>query len=193
MKVSAKANHLWLEGLVVLGQNELVVLALHWRHVNAHDELGLGGHVLEHVGLEAAQKMGAEQVVEFLHLVVLGEVAELAQELGQVVEVLGPQEVEEVEELFQVVLQRRACATKVKSERQYDRMGRRCKVTVSFYWQFQLSIWNKQSVIFKMRLNSFNFNVALCTYVTLRDTRDMRVWTKISYWIFYETRTKYIC
>jgi len=26
-----------------------------------------------------------------------------------------------------------------------------------------------------------------------RDTRDMGVWTKISYWIFYETTTKYIC
>ena len=30
------------------------------------------------------------------------------------------------------------------------------------------------------------------TYVTLRDTRYMRVWTKISYWIFYKTTTKYI-
>jgi len=28
------------------------------------------------------------------------------------------------------------------------------------------------------------------TYVTLR---DMRVWTKISYWILYETTTKYMC
>ena len=83
--------------------------------------------------------MGAEQVVELFHLVVLGEVAELAQELGQVVEVLGPQEVEEVEELFQVVLQRRACATKGKSERQYDRMGRQCKVTVSFNCQFEIN------------------------------------------------------
>jgi len=32
------------------------------------------------------------------------------------------------------------------------------------------------------------------TYVTLRDTRDirdMRVWTRISYWIFYKTTAKY--
>ena len=30
------------------------------------------------------------------------------------------------------------------------------------------------------------------TYVTFRDTRDMSVWTKIPYWIFYQTLTKYI-
>ncbi len=30
------------------------------------------------------------------------------------------------------------------------------------------------------------------TYVTLRDTRDMKVWTKISYWIFNKNTTKYI-
>ena len=57
-----------VERLEVPRENELVVLLLHGGELDADDELGLGGHVLEHVGLEAAEHVRPEEVVQLLHL-----------------------------------------------------------------------------------------------------------------------------
>ncbi len=53
---------------------------LHLAELDAHDELALGRHALEHVGLEAAQQVRPEQVVQPLHLLLLTDVRELVQE-----------------------------------------------------------------------------------------------------------------
>ena len=59
---------------------------LHGAELDAHDELALAGNVLEHVGLETAQHVRAEQVVQSLDLLLLADVAERLQEALQVTE-----------------------------------------------------------------------------------------------------------
>jgi len=59
-------------------------LLLHGAELHADDELRLGGHVLEDVGLEPAQHVGPQHVVELLDLVLLGDVRKLLQEALQV-------------------------------------------------------------------------------------------------------------
>lgn len=97
-----------VQRLVVARQNVLVVLLLHRRQLDAHDELRLGRHVLEHVGLESPQHVGPEQLVQLLHLILLGDVGELVLEHRQVVELLLVEEVEQMEQFLEVVLQRGA-------------------------------------------------------------------------------------
>ena len=57
---------------------------LHGAELDAHDELALAGNVLEHVGLETAQHVRTEQVVQPLDLLLLADVAERLQEALQV-------------------------------------------------------------------------------------------------------------
>jgi hypothetical protein len=52
--------------------------------------------------------MRSEHVVEFFDLVVFGQVGEFREEALEVVEVLGSEKVEQVKELFEVVLERGA-------------------------------------------------------------------------------------
>jgi len=59
-------------------------LLLHGAELHADNELALAGHAFEHVSLETAQEMGAQHVVQFTHLVVLGDVRKLVLEVGQV-------------------------------------------------------------------------------------------------------------
>lgn len=59
-------------------------LLLHGAELHPDDELALAGHALEHVSLETTQEMGAQHVVQFTHLVVLGDVRKLVLEVGQV-------------------------------------------------------------------------------------------------------------
>lgn len=60
------------------------VLLLHGAQLHSDDELGLGGHVLEHVGLQPPQHVRPQQVVELLDLVLLGDVGKLLQEAFKV-------------------------------------------------------------------------------------------------------------
>lgn len=57
---------------------------LHGAQLHAHDEFWLGGHVLQHIRLEATQEVGTQQVMELLHLVLLGDVGKLIQKSLQV-------------------------------------------------------------------------------------------------------------
>ena len=60
------------------------VVLLHRAQLHSDNQLGLGGHVLEDVGLQPPQHVGPQQVVELLDLVLLGDVGELLQEALQV-------------------------------------------------------------------------------------------------------------
>ena len=59
-------------------------LLLHGAELHPDDELRLGGHVLEDVGLQPPQHVGPQHVVELLDLVLLGDVRKLLQEAVQV-------------------------------------------------------------------------------------------------------------
>ena len=59
-------------------------LLLHGAELHPDDELCLGGHVFEHVGLQPPQHVGAQHVVELLDLVLFGDVRELLQETLQI-------------------------------------------------------------------------------------------------------------
>ncbi len=72
-----------VELIKVPGQNPAVILLLHGRKVHAHDELSLGGDVLEDVGLEATQQVGGQKVVQLGDLVLLGNVLKLLLKLFQ--------------------------------------------------------------------------------------------------------------
>jgi hypothetical protein len=58
-------------------EDAFVELFLHGSQVGAHDELGLGGHALEHVSLHAPQHVRAKQLVQLVHLLLLGDVREI--------------------------------------------------------------------------------------------------------------------
>lgn len=53
------------------------VILLHRAQLHSDNQLGLGGHVLEDVGLQSAQHVRPQQVMELLDLVLLGNVSEL--------------------------------------------------------------------------------------------------------------------
>ena len=95
-----------VQGVKVPGKNILVHLLLSRGQIGPHNKLGLGRHVLEHVGLHTPQHVGTQELVQHAHLFLLGNVLEGALELGQIVELAGREEVEEVEQLLQIVLQR---------------------------------------------------------------------------------------
>src|SRR2546421_7498834 len=56
--------------------------------------------------------MRTKKVMKFLHLFLLRDVCELVQEALKIIEVLRTQEVEEVEQFFQIVLQGSPCQKK---------------------------------------------------------------------------------
>lgn len=60
------------------------VVLLHGAQLHPDDQLGLGGHVLEDVGLQPPQHVRPQQVVELLDLVLLGDVGEFLQEAFEV-------------------------------------------------------------------------------------------------------------
>lgn len=53
---------------------------LHGAELHSHDELRLGGHVFEDVGLQPPEHVRAQHVVQLLDLVLLRDVGELLQE-----------------------------------------------------------------------------------------------------------------
>jgi len=57
---------------------------LHLAQLHSHNQLRLGGHVLEDVRLEPPQHVGTQQIVELFDLVLLGDVCKLLQEPLQV-------------------------------------------------------------------------------------------------------------
>lgn len=61
---------------------------------------------LKHIRFETTQHVWAEEVMEFRHLLLLGDVREFILELGQVVELVATHEVEEMEQFFQIILKR---------------------------------------------------------------------------------------
>lgn len=60
------------------------VVLLHRAQLHSDNQLGLGGHVLEDVGLQPPQHVRSQQVVELLDLVLLGDISKLLQETFQV-------------------------------------------------------------------------------------------------------------
>ena len=70
--------------LVVSSENVLVVLLLHGGEFDSNDELCLGGHSEQDVGLESTQHVGSQHVVKLFDLLLLGDVAEDVLELEQI-------------------------------------------------------------------------------------------------------------
>lgn len=62
------------------------VVLLHGTQLHSDDQLGLGGHVLEDVGLQPPQHVRPQKVVELLNLVLFGDVSKLFQEAFEVTE-----------------------------------------------------------------------------------------------------------
>lgn len=60
------------------------VILLHGAQLHPDNQLGLGGHVLEDVGLQPPQHVRPQEVVKLLDLVLLGYVSKLFQEALQV-------------------------------------------------------------------------------------------------------------
>lgn len=61
---------------------------------------------LEYVGFESPQHVRSQHLMQPLDLLLLGNVRKLVLEDGEVVELLRSEEVEQVEQFFQVILQR---------------------------------------------------------------------------------------
>lgn len=57
---------------------------LHLAQLHTDDQLCLGRHVLEHIGLEPPEHVRPQQVVQFFDLVFFGDVSKLLQEAFQV-------------------------------------------------------------------------------------------------------------
>jgi len=68
------------QGFEVVGQDALVELSLHRRQVGSDDELGLGGHALQHVGLHSPKHVGTEELVQLVDLLFLSDVGEVRLE-----------------------------------------------------------------------------------------------------------------
>lgn len=64
---------------------------------------------LKHISLQPPQHVRSQQFVQPFHLLFLADVGKLVLEHCQVVELLRSQEVQQVEQLFQVVLQGSSC------------------------------------------------------------------------------------
>lgn len=62
------------------------VLLLHGTQLHSDNQLGLGGHVLEDVGLQSPQHVRPQKVMELLNLVLFGDVRKLFQEAFEVTE-----------------------------------------------------------------------------------------------------------
>ena len=65
------------EGFKIVGEDVLVELSLQRSQVGSHNELRLGRHALEHVGLHSAQHVRAEKLVKLVYLLLLGDVSEV--------------------------------------------------------------------------------------------------------------------
>lgn len=55
------------------------IVLLHRAQLHSDNQLGLGGHVLEDIGLQPPQHVRPQQVVELLDLVLLRDVSKLFQ------------------------------------------------------------------------------------------------------------------
>ena len=97
-----------VQRLKVPREDVLVDLLLQRRQVRPHNKLRLGGHVLQHVRLHATQHVRPQQLMQLPHLLLLRDILEGRLEARQIVELGRREEVQQVEELLQVVLQRRA-------------------------------------------------------------------------------------
>lgn len=60
------------------------VLLLHGAQLHSDDQLGLGGHVFEDVGLQSSQHVRPQQIVELFDLVLFGDVSKLFQKALQI-------------------------------------------------------------------------------------------------------------
>lgn len=63
-----------------------IFLLLHGTQLHSDNQLGLGGHVLEDVGLQSPQHVRTQKVMELLNLVLFGDVRKLFQEAFEVTE-----------------------------------------------------------------------------------------------------------
>lgn len=66
--------------------NHSCVILLHGTQLHSDNQLSLGGHVLEDVGLQSPQHVRPQKVVELLNLVLFGDVSKFFQEAFQVTE-----------------------------------------------------------------------------------------------------------
>ncbi len=64
----------------------MCVVLLQRAQLHSDNQLGLGGHVLEDVGLQPPQHVRPQQVVELFDLILFGDVCKLFQEPFKVTE-----------------------------------------------------------------------------------------------------------
>ena len=89
-----------------MSQNVTVKLLLHLSQVCPDDELRLCRNVLQDVALHSAKHVRAEQLVELVDLLFLGNVSKVGLKRLEIVKLAWGQKVQKVEQLFEVVLER---------------------------------------------------------------------------------------
>lgn len=95
-----------IQSFEVPRQNIFVVFLLHRRQLHSDDKFGFRRHVLQHVGLQSSQHVRSQHFVQFFDLILFRNVGEFVLEGRKVIEFLTVEEVQQMEQFFEVVLQR---------------------------------------------------------------------------------------